>query len=90
MLTVDMDKRVTMDEIRNHPWLNEGYTHPPPDLSIPRELPVDDIDEHVRISWLEAVAMLCCVVGAENVRGSAGYRAGDFIHGRRIFCLGRP
>lgn len=47
MLTVDMDDRAEMEEVRASKWLNEGYHSQPPDLSIPRDEPVEDIDPQV-------------------------------------------
>lgn len=46
MLTVDPQKRITIDEIRHHPWVTQGYDGPPPTY-LPTTYPVHHIEERV-------------------------------------------
>eukprot|EP00121_Abeoforma_whisleri_P014055 Awhi_evm1s12964 len=45
MLVVDMEKRISMEEVRQHFWINEGHSEPPEDLAIARDGAITEIDE---------------------------------------------
>ncbi|KAJ3081838.1 hypothetical protein HK102_002103 [Quaeritorhiza haematococci] len=48
MLVVDASKRATIEEIRRHPWTNEGYTDYPESFVPPRPIPKEDeLDDNV-------------------------------------------
>eukprot|EP01102_Stenamoeba_stenopodia_P007926 TRINITY_DN2237_c0_g1_i1.p1 TRINITY_DN2237_c0_g1~~TRINITY_DN2237_c0_g1_i1.p1 ORF type:complete len:515 (-),score=104.42 TRINITY_DN2237_c0_g1_i1:120-1664(-) len=46
MLTVDPQKRITIDEIRPHPWVTQGYDGPPPTY-LPSTYPVHHTEERI-------------------------------------------
>lgn len=43
LITVDPAKRATLQEVLQHRWVNEGYSHPVPDYSPPRP-PVKELE----------------------------------------------
>eukprot|EP01119_Soliformovum_irregulare_P007523 TRINITY_DN19961_c0_g1_i1.p1 TRINITY_DN19961_c0_g1~~TRINITY_DN19961_c0_g1_i1.p1 ORF type:complete len:408 (+),score=112.46 TRINITY_DN19961_c0_g1_i1:89-1312(+) len=48
MLTVDTQRRATVEEIRHHPWANKGHYAPPPSCTPPRHpLTRDEVDEEI-------------------------------------------
>lgn len=44
MMVVDPHTRLSMEEVRQHPWVNDGYTEPPVDLAITRDAPIAQVD----------------------------------------------
>ena len=58
MLTIDRTKRATIEELRHHPWVNLGYSNPPPSCLPDRPaLSVDELNEEI-IAKLETVGFV--------------------------------
>jgi len=46
MMTVDREKRITLQEAMGHPWVVETYEGPPPSL-VPARRPIGEIDRNI-------------------------------------------
>jgi len=46
MMTVDREKRITLQEAMSHPWVMETYEGPPPSL-VPARRPIGEIDRNI-------------------------------------------
>src|SRR5690242_56615 len=54
LLSLDPKKRATIEEVRKHPWVNEGFQGPPPSTLPPRKaLTLTEIDNEILVKMKE-------------------------------------